>query len=184
MKKEQLKKLIAPIVKECVEESINDVLGKVILEGGLLSSTISEVLVGMKPVLMESVPQQVVARPVVQETRQKRPTVTENNGWKSDFVKELQNDSQMGEIIGEEKNTPVPSISVGGINVFEGVETPGGESDAPPLNEQGMPTDWVPEEEFNILTSAMSGRWKKNMKTTRERMTGYVPGNTNDPYLK
>ena len=56
MKKSQLKRVIKPIVEECINE--------VLLEKGLLSSIISEVVKGIQP--MQPVMQQ---RPVMQENK-------------------------------------------------------------------------------------------------------------------
>ena len=57
MKKSQLKRVIKPIVEECINE--------VLLEKGLLSSIISEVVKGIQP-LQQSPAQQ---RPVMQENK-------------------------------------------------------------------------------------------------------------------
>lgn len=57
MKKSQLKRVIKPIVEECISE--------VLLEKGLLSSIISEVVKGIQP-LQQSPTQQ---RPVMQENK-------------------------------------------------------------------------------------------------------------------
>jgi hypothetical protein len=48
MKREELKRLIKPIVKECITESL--------IEEGILSSVVSEVMKGMTPTIMESAP--------------------------------------------------------------------------------------------------------------------------------
>ena len=48
MKISELKNIIKPLVKECITESL--------LEEGLLSNVISEVMKGMSPVIMESAP--------------------------------------------------------------------------------------------------------------------------------
>ena len=57
MKKSQLKRVIKPIVEECINE--------VLLEKGLLSNIISEVVKGIQPLQQSSVQQ----RPVVQENK-------------------------------------------------------------------------------------------------------------------
>ena len=44
MKREELKRLIKPIVKECITESL--------IEEGILSSVVSEVMKGMAPTIM------------------------------------------------------------------------------------------------------------------------------------
>ena len=48
MKRSELKSIIKPLVKDCITESL--------LEEGLLSNVISEVMKGMSPVIMESAP--------------------------------------------------------------------------------------------------------------------------------
>jgi len=57
MKKSQLKRVIKPIVEECINE--------VLLEKGLLSSIISEVVKGIQPLQQSPVQQ----RPVMQENK-------------------------------------------------------------------------------------------------------------------
>ena len=57
MKKTQLKKVIKPIVEECLNE--------VLLEKGLLSSIISEVVKGIQPIQQSPIQQ----RPVMQENK-------------------------------------------------------------------------------------------------------------------
>ena len=57
MKKSQLKRVIKPIVEECINE--------VLLEKGLLSSIISEVVKGIQPLQQSSMQQ----RPVMQENK-------------------------------------------------------------------------------------------------------------------
>ena len=57
MKKTQLKRVIKPIVEECINE--------VLLEKGLLSSIISEVVKGIQPLQQSPVQQ----RPVMQENK-------------------------------------------------------------------------------------------------------------------
>mgnify|MGYP003146690251 FL=1 len=57
MKKSQLKRVIKPIVEECINE--------VLLEKGLLSSIISEVVKGIQPLQQSPIQQ----RPVMQENK-------------------------------------------------------------------------------------------------------------------
>lgn len=51
MKKSELKEMIRPIVAECVQDSVREIL----LESGLLATVISEVVKGTKGVLTEEV---------------------------------------------------------------------------------------------------------------------------------
>ena len=60
MKKSELKKLIKPLVKECINE--------VLLEEGLLSNIVSEVAKGMQ------------GQTIVSERKKKRRSIEENRG--------------------------------------------------------------------------------------------------------
>jgi hypothetical protein len=124
------------------------------------------------------------------------------NGWKTDFVNEVLGNAndEIENSLNHRKETAtaiwkerkqrqapapaVPQVNVGGVNIFEGVEVQHENSeDAPPLDSQGRQTDWVPNDKFNVLASAMADRWKKNMKVTRERQKGYVASQSTDPYI-
>ena len=62
MKKSDLKKVIKPLVKECIHE--------VLLEEGLLSNVVAEVASGLQgSVIVETRQQPVTSSPVVQEVR-------------------------------------------------------------------------------------------------------------------
>ena len=68
MKKEDLKKAIKPLVKECINE--------ILIEEGLLSSVVSEVARGLQPVLppthrVEPPPAQISTREQATKTRKK-----------------------------------------------------------------------------------------------------------------
>ena len=207
MKKSQLKKIIAPIVQECIEESIGDAINKAILESGVLSTIISEVVVGMSPILSENVStysqmQQNYSQATTEERPRPRMSAAKANGWKKEFVNEIMNEQGIEESLEQRKakanaiwterrqrhqasKAPKsPSIEVGGVNIFENVEpTYENSGDAPPVDSQGRETDWVPTEQFNVLAEEMAAKWKKNMKVTRERPRGYVASKSKDPYL-
>ena len=76
MKKSQLKRVIKPIVEECINE--------VLLEKGLLSSIISEVVKGIQP-LQQSPMQQ---RPVMQENKLMQQQRQELQEQKYEMMKE------------------------------------------------------------------------------------------------
>jgi len=76
MKKSQLKRVIKPIVEECINE--------VLLEKGLLSSIISEVVKGIQP-LRQSPMQQ---RPVMQENKLVQQQRQELQEQKYEMMKE------------------------------------------------------------------------------------------------
>ena len=62
MKRSELKKLIKPIVKECIAESL--------IEEGMLYTVVSEVAKGMSPVIMESAPRAPEPRRQEQDVRE------------------------------------------------------------------------------------------------------------------
>ena len=76
MKKSQLKRVIKPIVEECISE--------VLLEKGLLSSIISEVVKGIQPLQQSPVQQ----RPVMQENKLMQQQRQELQEQKYEMMKE------------------------------------------------------------------------------------------------
>lgn len=76
MKKSQLKRVIKPIVEECINE--------VLLEKGLLSSIISEVVKGIQPLQQSPVQQ----RPVMQENKLMQQQRQELQEQKYEMMKE------------------------------------------------------------------------------------------------
>ena len=96
MKRSELKNIIKPLVKECITESL--------LEEGLLSNVISEVMKGMSPVIMESAP---VADPTagMQKAAMREAQEAKLRQAKQDRKKLL-------DAIGSE--------SYGGVDLFEG----------------------------------------------------------------
>ena len=94
MKKNDLKKLIKPLVKECIHE--------VLLEEGLLSNVVSEVAKGMQGNL-------------VTETQTPQPTRTRERLPKVDKTKQiLEQRKKMMDAIGTD--------AYNGVNLFEGTE--------------------------------------------------------------
>ena len=96
MKRSELKNIIKPLVKECITESL--------LEEGLLSNVISEIMKGMSPVIMESAP---VADPTagVQKAAMREAQESKLKQAKQDRRKLL-------DAIGND--------SFGGVDLFEG----------------------------------------------------------------
>jgi len=76
MKKSQLKRVIKPIVEECINE--------VLLEKGLLSSIISEVVKGIQPLQQSPIQQ----RPVMQENKLLQQQRQELQEQKYEMMKE------------------------------------------------------------------------------------------------
>ena len=97
MKREELKRLIKPIVKECITESL--------IEEGILSSVVSEVMKGMAPTIMESAP--VAAPPPV---RNNSKALKEAQDRRLQQAKESRR--KLLDAIGND--------SYGGIDLFEG----------------------------------------------------------------
>ena len=95
MRKSDLKKLIKPIVKECIQESL--------LEDGVLSKVISEVAVGL------SSTESIVEQP------KKEMTTTTVNRRESEALANLKEQRQkMLDAIGRD--------TMNGVNVFEGTD--------------------------------------------------------------
>ena len=91
MKKSELKNIIKPLVKECITEAL--------IEEGLLSNVISEVMKGMSPVITEAAPAPE-RTPMIQEARREM----------SSRAKESR--KKLLDAIGKE--------SYGGVDLFEG----------------------------------------------------------------
>ena len=110
MKKNDIKRMLKPLIKECVKEMI--------LEEGLLTNIVSEVAAGMQGNL-------------VTETRQPQPKrehiVDENQN-----IKRKSNEARQK--LKEHRQRLMDSIgkdSYGGVDIFEGVE---------PMRQQSAPT--------------------------------------------
>ena len=97
MRKSDLKKLIKPIVKECIQESL--------LEDGFLSKVISEVAVGL------SATNKIVEQPQREEVK----TSSFSNRRESEALANLKEQRQkMLDAIGRD--------TMNGVNVFEGTD--------------------------------------------------------------
>ena len=91
MKRSELKNIIKPLVKECITEAL--------IEEGLLSNVISEVMKGMSPVITEAAPAPE-RTPVIREARRERT------------VQAKENRKKLLDAIGKD--------SYGGVDLFEG----------------------------------------------------------------
>ena len=138
MKRSELKNIIKPLVKECITESL--------LEEGLLSNVISEVMKGMSPVIMESAP---VADPTagVQKAAMMEAQEAKLKQAKQDRRKLL-------DAIGND--------SFGGVDLFEGTSpAPAQQS---PQSQAGSPLSGVAPGDPGVDISGIIGigghKWK------------------------
>ena len=138
MKRSELKNIIKPLVKECITESL--------LEEGLLSNVISEVMKGMSPVIMESAP---VADPTagVQKAAMRE-------AQESKLKQAKQNRRKLLDAIG--------SDSYGGVDLFEG--TAPAPAQQSPESQAGSPLGGVAPGDPGVDISGILGlgghKWK------------------------
>ena len=138
MKRSELKNIIKPLVKECITESL--------LEEGLLSNVISEVMKGMSPVIMESAP---VADPTagVQKAAMRE-------AQESKLKQAKQNRRKLLDAIG--------SDSFGGVDLFEG--TAPAPAQQSPQSQAGSPLSGVAPGDPGVDISGIIGigghKWK------------------------
>jgi hypothetical protein len=112
MKRNELKELINPIVRECVNENIQAIL----LESGLLSQVISEVVKGLQPVIVES------KQPVKQQ--QKQQFLEEEQELDEDSrMREILKRSQSKKVLNNNKDLldNIGRTAYKGVNIFEGI---------------------------------------------------------------
>jgi hypothetical protein len=112
MKKSELKELINPIVRECVNENIQAIL----LESGLLSQVISEVVKGLQPVLVEN------KQPVKQQPKQQ--FLEEEQELDEDsHMREILKRSQAKKILNNNREMldSIGKTAYRGVNIFEGI---------------------------------------------------------------
>jgi hypothetical protein len=109
MKRSELKNIIKPLVKECITEAL--------IEEGLLSNVISEVMKGMSPTIMESSP---VAAPA--PARDNLRALQEAQDIRLQQAKESR--KKLLDAIGND--------SYGGVDLFEGT-TPAPSQQSPEL---------------------------------------------------
>lgn len=110
MKKSELKDLINPIVKECVNENIQAIL----LESGLLSQVISEVVKGLQPVLVENKNNKTVQHEQVLDEIPKRGS--------DDHMREILKRSKENRKISLDNEIIQKKVSFKNINIFEGIQ--------------------------------------------------------------
>ena len=141
MKRSELKNIIKPLVKECITESL--------LEEGLLSNVISEIMKGMSPVIMESAP---VADPTA--GMQKAAMMEAHQGR----LKEAkQSRKKLLDAIGKD--------SYGGVDLFEG--TSPAPTQRSPESQAASPLGGVASDDPGVDISGILGvgghKWKALM---------------------
>jgi|TARA_R110000824_G_scaffold176720_2_gene355861 hypothetical protein len=136
MKKSELKNIIKPLVKECITEAL--------IEEGLLSNVISEVMKGMSPVITEAAPAPE-RTPVIQEARRERATQAKESRKK------------LLDAIGKD--------SYGGVDLFEG--TTAAPSQQSPESQAGSPLGGIAPGDPGVDISGILGiggdKWKALM---------------------
>ena len=142
MKKQELKKIIQPIVEECVKDAL--------LTSGLLTSVISEVIAGVqKGLITEQVQQQ---QPQTQQPVQEQKTISENERRKI-----LENKKKLLDAIG--------TSSYNGVDVFEGTKPLKRGGSTNPSSGGYKAFDGVdpndPGVNIDKLASTLGGVWKK-----------------------
>jgi len=130
MKRNELKKVLKPLIKECIKE--------VVFDEGVLSGLISEVVKGA------SAPQPI-AESAPQKTPQPRAT-----SRKQDSLNQVR--KSLTEAIGKE--------AYGGIDIFEGLEpiSKGGTPGASPMSSPLQ--TYAPSDAGVDISSLVSGKWK------------------------
>jgi hypothetical protein len=112
MKKSELKEIIEPIVRECVNENIQTIL----LESGLLSQVISEVVKGLQPVLVEN------KQPT--KIQPKQQFLEEEKGFDQDsHMREILKRSQAKKVLSNNREAldNIGRTAYKGVNIFEGI---------------------------------------------------------------
>tara|TARA_B100001094_G_C18109671_1_gene760418 strand:- start:478 stop:909 length:432 start_codon:yes stop_codon:yes gene_type:complete len=142
MNKKELKQLIKPIVKECINE--------VLLQEGVLSSIISEVMVGTQAAVLQEQPKRNPPAP-------QKPKQNINEQIAARRQQANQSKQKLLDAIG--------GSSYNGVNLFEGTEAlnkggnPSGES-----NPQGALAGYAAEDsgvDISGLMNLAGGSWKK-----------------------
>ena len=141
MKRSELKKIIKPLVKECVQETI--------LNDGLLSNIVSEVMQGMGNQFLVENKEQVV------------PTMSNENSIQMEQLKERQNETRK-RLLDE-----IGKDAYNGVDLFEGT-TPIRDSGQPSATSQASPMSGQSPSDPGVDISgivALGGKnWKAFMK--------------------
>ena len=137
MKRTELKKLIKPLVKECVQETI--------LNDGLLSNIVSEVMLGMGNQFLVENKEQVV------------PVMSNENSVQMEQLKERQNETRK-RLLDE-----IGKDAYNGVDLFEGT-TPIRDSGQPSATSRANPMSGQDPEDPGVDISAIVALGGKNWK--------------------
>ena len=137
MKRAELKKIIKPLVKECVQETI--------LNDGLLSNIVSEVMLGMGNQFLVENKEQVV------------PVMSNENSVQMEQLKERQNETRK-RLLDE-----IGKDAYNGVDLFEGT-TPIRDSGQPSATAQASPMSGQDPEDPGVDISAIVALGGKNWK--------------------
>jgi hypothetical protein len=144
MNKKELKALIKPIVKECINE--------VLLQEGILSSIISEVMIGAKPVTLHEQPT-IKSKPI-----RKHPE-------KQNIDEQLVARKQLANQSRQKLLDAIGTTSYNGVNLFEGTEALNKGGSAPTGDSpQGALSNYAPDDagvDISGLMNLAGGSWKK-----------------------
>lgn len=145
MNKKELKQLIKPLVKECIKEAL--------LEEGMLSTVITEVVKGTSGLVVEQRSQKI------QKTTEK---VLETN---EDTMRRLQERKATQQNQKRKLLDAIGSDAYGGVDLFEGTEPlrNGGNTNQS-AQPQGALSSYAPEDsgvDISGLLNIAGGSWKK-----------------------
>lgn len=145
MNKKELKKLIKPIVKECINE--------VLLQEGVLSSIISEVMIGTQGAVLQEQP------------KRKPKTPTRRLESDDEAMRRLQERKSRSQDSKRKLLEAIGTDAYGGVDLFEGTQAlnSGGNPDAG-AQPQGALSGYAPDDAgVNIdgLLNIAGGAWKK-----------------------
>ena len=145
MNKKELKQLIKPIVKECINE--------VLLQEGVLSSIISEVMIGTQNAVLQEQP------------KRKPKTPTRRLESDDEAMRRLQERKSRSQDSKRKLLEAIGTDAYGGVDLFEGTQAlnSGGNPDAG-VQPQGALSGYAPDDAgVNIdgLLNIAGGAWKK-----------------------
>jgi len=145
MKKSEFKKILKPLVNECIKESL--------MEDGLISGIIAEVARGM-----------ALTQPIVETAKREDPEISriQRNAFNKETSKKLH----------EQKKKLMSSIGKGsynGVNLFEGTSPAPGQTS--PQQQAGSLSGQSPQDpgvDIDTLFGAVGSSWNAHMTEMKE----------------